>query len=361
MLNLLGLDILSNNDIISTLTGNEYLASLIIFSIFVVFGAIFHFILKRLFNKITARTKTDLDDKIFGIISMPIFIMINLVGVYLSIQKLSFLKQFADLIDNVFFVLYVIIISFTTGRVIALIFSKIITSQTGMDKAPGLLVKIINSIILVIALLIILDRFGVDVTAAAAALGLAGIAVGLALQGTLTNFFSGLHIITDRPLKVGDFIEIDGTEIRGFVEDISWRSTRIRTWQDNIVIIPNNKLAESVITNVEMPQNESNIRVECGVGYGSDLTKVESVTLDVAREVQNSVKGAVKGFEPIMRFTKFGDSNIEFFVMLRISDFAERFTVKHEFIKALKARFDKEGIEISWPVRKIYYAKEDKK
>lgn len=347
---------LADNEVVSAVLGNEYLTSLAIFSAFFILGAVFHFVLKGFFRKITARTKTDLDDKIFGIIAMPVFVMINLAGVYLSLHSLSFLEQFSGAIDDFFFVVYVLIVSLTAGSVVALVFGRIVTSHTGMDKAPGLLVKIINVVIFIVALLVILSHFNVDVTAAAAALGLGGIAIGLALQGTLTNFFSGLHIVTDRPMKVGDYIELDGTEIRGFVEDIGWRSTRVRTWQDNTVVIPNNRLAESVITNVEMPQSESNVKVDCGVGYGSDLAKVESVVLDVAREVQSSVKGAVRGFEPTVRFTKFGDSNIDFFVILRVSEFPEKFYVRHEFIKALKARFDKEGIEISWPVRKIYQA-----
>ena len=94
--------------------------------------------------------------------------------------------------------------------------------------------------------------------------------------------------------------------------------------------------------------------IPCGVSYESDLKKVERVTLEVANEIQNSVDGAVKGFEPGFRFKEFGDSNINFTVILRIDEPTMRFIVRNEFIKALKERFDKEKIEISWPIRKIY-------
>lgn len=111
------------------------------------------------------------------------------------------------------------------------------------------------------------------------------------MQNTLSNFFAGVHIISDRPINVGDYIEMDGN-IAGYVEDIGWRSTRIKT------------------------------------------------------------------FEPFIRYHTFGDSNINFSIILRIEEFVDRYLVAHEFIKALKARYDKENIEISWPIRKIYTAKQ---
>ena len=87
-----------------------------------------------------------------------------------------------------------------------------------------------------------------------------------------------------------------------------------------------------------------------------DLDKVEKVTIDVAKTIQKTVPGAVKTFEPFIRYHTFGDSNINFSVILRVEKFVDKYLITHEFIKALKARYDKEGIEISWPVRKVYYS-----
>ena len=97
--------------------------------------------------------------------------------------------------------------------------------------------------------------------------------------------------------------------------------------------------------------------VPCGVAYESDLEKVEKITLEVARKIQNTTDGAVKEFEPVFRYKEFGDSNINFITVLRIDDPMMRFAVRNEFIKMLKKNFDKEGIEISWPIRKIYNIK----
>ncbi|MFX1503315.1 MAG: mechanosensitive ion channel family protein, partial [Promethearchaeota archaeon] len=182
------------------------------------------------------------------------------------------------------------------------------------------------------------------------------LAIGLALQSTLSNFFAGVHILSDKPIRVGDFIELD-ENTSGTVEDIGWRSTRIRMLTDNLLIIPNGKLAESNIINYSMPKQDLSIWIPCGVSYESDLKKVERVSLEVAKEIQNTVPGAVKDFEPQFRYREFGDSNINFITIIRIEEPIKRFIVRNEFIKALKERFDKEKIEISWPIRKIYNIK----
>ena len=153
--------------------------------------------------------------------------------------------------------------------------------------------------------------------------------------------------------RIGDFIEMEGG-VSGFVEDIGWRSTRIRTLPNTMIVVPNSKIASTIITNDSLPVPEMGIVIQCGVAYTSDLEKVEKVTIDAARKIQKTVKGAVKDFEPFIRYHTFGDSNINFSIILRVESFVDRYLVTHELIKSLKKRYDKEAIEISWPVRKVY-------
>jgi small-conductance mechanosensitive channel len=228
--------------------------------------------------------------------------------------------------------------------------------RKGFERTPGLLNKIVTVLIFLIAIVVILGYFKLDITPMVAGVGLGALAIGLALQSTLTNFFAGVHLISDRPIDVSDYIEID-ENTKGVVQDIGWRSTRIRTLQDNLLIIPNGKLSESNITNFSKPKQDMSIWVPCGVAYESDLKKVEKVSLEVAKEIQQTVDGAVKDFEPVFRYREFGDSNINFITVLRVSDPLIRFVVRNEFIKVLKEQFDKENIEISWPIRKIYQIK----
>jgi len=340
----------------ANLIQNEYFQFLLIAIGSAVFAKGFHFVLKKYVKKITEKTKTDLDDIILRIITKPLYALIILTGLYFGLKRLPDITSYFSWIDKLFFVSIVLLIFLMLSKILSLFISRWLKVQKGFEKTPKLIIKIVNIIIYLIALLIILEHFKIKITPIVAGLGISGLAVGLALQSTLSNFFAGLHIISDRPINVGDFIELEDG-ISGYVEDIGWRSTKIRTLPNNIVIIPNSKLAESTIINQSIPQLERAAVVQCGVSYESDLEKVEKVTIDVAKKIQEKIPGAVKTFEPFIRYHTFGDSNINFSIILRVEEPVARYLIIHEFIKALKARYDKEGIEISWPVRKIYYKK----
>jgi len=172
------------------------------------------------------------------------------------------------------------------------------------------------------------------------------------LQDSLSNFFSGFYLMLDQPIRPGDYIQLeDGQE--GFVEEIGWRATRIRPFDNNLVIIPNSKLADSVIINWHQPVPEMSVYVWCGVAYHSDLDEVERIAIEVAHQVQDRMEGTNKEWDPIVRFKKFGDSNIDFVTVLRVLDPTQRFVVEHEFMKALFRRFNEEGIEIAFPMRTV--------
>ena len=339
-------------DYLTSLLGEEYTVVLVIMIASLIGSKIVQMIIVRFLHRLTAKTKTDIDDKIIAAISKPIIITVILIGLQISLNMLTVLSDYQSWVSMGFFIIYTLIGAIVISRIVRIFVSKCLNIKTGATNTPNLLNNVISMLIYLIALFVIMGYFGTDLTGAIAALGIGGIAIGLALQGTLSNFFAGLHIISDRPVVIGDFIELDA-ETKGFVENIGWRSTRIRTIGNVSIIIPNAKLSESVIINNTLPSKPTSIIVKCGVGYGEDLEKVERVVVDVAKHVQKNVLGAVKDHEPFVRFNNFGDSNIDFSVILRAEEFTSKYFITHEFIKALKKRFDKEKIEISWPMRKI--------
>jgi len=340
-----------------TIIQNEYFVFSIILVSSIVVAKILNFILKSYLCKLAEKSKTDIDDILLKIITKPIFILVILVGLYFALKSMSIMTPYIALLNGAFFVFSVLLSTLVVARVLNVLVVRGLKVQKKFEKTPQLISKIISVVIYLIAFLEILSYFKIEITPLVAALGLGGLAVGLALQATLSNFFAGLHIITDRPINVGDFIELPDANISGYVEDIGWRSTRIRTLLNQIIIVPNSKLAESIIINDSLPEQEMATLVQVGVAYGSDLKKVEKVTIDVAKQIQKTIPGAVENFEPFIRYHTFGDSNINFTVILRVEKFVDKYLVTHEFIKTLKERYDKEGIEISWPVRKIYQAK----
>lgn len=343
--------------IIKTMVHNEYFQSFVILLGAVIGAKVFLFILNKYVKRIVRQTKSDIDDMLLEILRKPFYVLIILGGSFFSLKFLSLLAPYSLWIDRIFFVCIVLVISLSAKKILSILVSRWFEVQKRFEKTPQLISKILTVIIFLIAFLMILGYFKIEITPLLATLGLGSLAIGLALQATLSNFFAGLHIITDQPINIGDFIELPDANVSGYVEDIGWRSTKIKTLPNQIVVVPNAKLAESIIVNNFLPEQDIAALVQVGVAYGSDLKKVEEVTIDVARRIQKTVPGAVKNFEPFIRYHTFGDSNINFTVILRVEQFVDRYIVIHEFIKELKERYDKEGIEISWPVRKIYQAK----
>lgn len=329
----------------------------IVLSAFVL-ASIIHLFLNIFVRRFAAKTKTDLDDQILEIIIKPIYLIMILIGLNIAARTVeSQLKEIAW-IDKIFFIVYALIAAYVAAKILSLLIVKWLHVSKKFEKTPKLIGKVVGVIVFLIAGIIILDKLEIQITPFIATLGIGGLAIGLALQNTLSNLFAGLHILSDEPVKVGDFIELEGAQnVAGRVEDIGWRSTRIKTLTNNIVVVPNAKLSDSIIINDTMNNAEFAFAVHCGVSYDSDLDKVESVAVDVAKNIQKKVPGAVKSHEPALRFNKFADSNIEFTIGLRAQTYEDKFLMTHELIKALKRAFDKSHIEISHPVRRIYTQK----
>jgi small-conductance mechanosensitive channel len=206
----------------------------------------------------------------------------------------------------------------------------------------------------ILGMLVILNGLGLSITPMLTALGVGGLAVALALQEPLANFFAGLFITLAGQIRVGDYVKLDSGQ-EGYVADFSWRSTRLRMLANNLVVVPNAKLAQAIVVNHHLPAQDLAVLVEVGVDYASDLSRVERIVSDIGREVMAQVQGGVPEFEPFIRYHTFGDSSIDFTVILRAKEFVDQYLIKHEFIKRLHARFNKENIAIPFPIRTIAY------
>ena len=207
-------------------------------------------------------------------------------------------------------------------------------------------------LIAVLGLLVILNGLGLSIAPMLTALGVGGLAVALALQEPLANFFAGLFLTLAGQIRLGDYVRLDAGQ-EGYVMDFSWRSTRLRMLSNNLVIVPNAKLAQAIVVNHHLPSQELAVLVEVGVDYASDLGQVERVVTEVGREVMAGVPGGVAEFEPFIRYHTFADSSVNFTVVLRAREFVDQYLIKHEFVKRLHARFNEEGIVIPFPIRTV--------
>ena len=220
------------------------------------------------------------------------------------------------------------------------------------DKFLPPIRRVLPAVIYVIAILIAIDNLGVSVSPILAGFGIGGLAVALAVQPTLSNFFAGTSVVTEGELRKGDFIELDGGP-SGYVEHVGWRSTKIRSIYNNLVIIPNSKMAQSIVTNYFSPTPAMNVLISCGVSYDSDLEMVEKYALEEANLLIASSNQAIKKEPSFFWFDNFGDSNINFYIWIQAADRMGSFRLKNQLIKNIHKRFNLEGIEINYPVRKL--------
>lgn len=229
--------------------------------------------------------------------------------------------------------------------------------KTGAVPAASIFVNITRVAIVILGAGVVLSVLGISITPVLTALGVGGLAVALALQDTLSNLFAGLQIIASKQIRPGDYLLLDAGQ-EGTVVDIAWRTATLRTLTDNLVIVPNSKLAQATVTNYRLPAEAVATTVEFGVAYDSDLAKVERVTTEVALQVMEETGHDVGTHEPVVRIRAFQDSQILCAAILYVPGYAEQFALKTAFIKALHERFAAEGIRFPFPQRTVHMAKE---
>lgn len=318
------------------------------------------YLLKRLLiNRLltlTSRTRYTIDSVLVRAISLPL----NFVSMIAVIALCHALLRFSGLLTSQTSNIPWAIIQALSVAAILIFADRFIYGLVGgysersetIKTSRSIIQVITRGVILSLGLLMLLGTMGVSITPLIASLGLSSLAVALALQPTLENVFSGVQLVIDKPIRVGDFIELESGE-QGFVDKIGWRSTWIRMLQNNTVIMPNSEMAKSKIINYFYPERELSVPVDVGVHYSSDLERVEKVTLEVAREILISHEWGVDDYNTFVVYTTFDSSSINFTVMLRAKEYFNRFWVKSAFIKALHKRYAEEGIVIPYPIRAI--------
>lgn len=319
----------------------------------ILFGILFQKILFGKLKKISLKTRWRWDEIVIKSLHGWIIFWFILAGIYGAILNLGLNQAILGLIKNVLLVL--VILSVT------MVLAKIATGFIGIYQekvkdilpTPTLFSHLARVAIFLIGILVILHSLGISISPILAGLGIGGLAVALALQDTLSNLFSGLHIILSRQIKPGDYVRLDSGE-EGYVVDITWRNTTIRELPNNLIVIPNTKLSQAIVKNYHLPEKDLAFLVQVGVSYDSDLEKVEKVTIEVAKEVMREVSGGVPEFEPFIRYHTFADFSINFTVVLRGKEFVDQYLIKHEFIKRLHRRYNEEGMVIPFPIQTVY-------
>jgi len=220
--------------------------------------------------------------------------------------------------------------------------------------ATGLSLTFVKVVICVPGGPVLLGGLGSSSTPVLTALGVGGLAVALALQDTLSNFFAGIHLLIEQPIRVGDFIKLESGQ-EGYVEDVSWRTTRIRMPSNDMVILPNSKLTQSVLINYHLPDPRRGISIGVSVPHHADPDMIERMLLDETLKAVGTVPGLLAEPAPSVRFIPgFGESSLDFSVNCHVGEFNDHGLVQHELRKRILKRMKLEKIDIPFPQRTIH-------
>jgi small-conductance mechanosensitive channel len=330
----------------------DYVTAAIVFTVSVLVGLVARALLKRSIRLWAERSATKMDDVIVGAIDKPIIAWFILGGVYASLPYLDLSPPLLTTAERGLLISLILSVSWALANIAGGVV-RFYGSRIGAGLQVSSLGQVLAKVaILTLGIVIILAELGIEVTPLIASLGIGALAIALALQDTLANIFSGLYVLAEKSVRVGDFVRIEGVG-EGRIVDIGWRSTRILTLPNNLVVIPNKKLAESIVTNYDLPDPSTNLETVISVGFSEDPERVEAILRDEVRRAIQELPGAEKGFEPIIRFSM-GEYSLNFTVVWKAVNVMERGVLQHEMAKRVFRRLRAEGVEIPFPVRTLY-------
>lgn len=308
-------------------------------------------------KRVATGTLTEADDRVYRLLERYLFPLLVVGGLLVIIDAIPLSPKILRAAHNLLVLSGLLLAIFLLTKAALLILRNAEARYEAIRNIKGPVELGTKVLFVTVGGMLILANLGISLTPILTTLGIGSLAVAIALQDTLGNLFAGLYIKADRPIEIGHYVRLESGE-EGYVDHIGWRSTRIRMLPNNMVVVPNSKIGQSNITNYYLPDKELAVLVQVGVHYDSDLTKVEGITREVAKEVLQTVPGGVPDFEPFIRYHTFNQSSIDFTVILRCREFVDNFLIKHEFIKRLQDRYHKEGIVIPFPIRTVYLKQE---
>jgi len=309
----------------------------------------------RALRTLAHKTEGKMDDLALEAFRVPSLLSCLALGLYIGVAMVASLPpRIADLINDGVAILLIISVTLAVGRFLAAA-TRTYADRLGIEMAvTGLTIGLLKGVVYLCGALILLNTLGISITPILTALGVGGLAVALALQGSLANLFAGIHILVEKPIHVGDYIKLESGQ-EGYVVDIGWRTTRIRMLPNNMVIVPNAKLAETILTNYHLPETRMAVLIPIGVSYDSDPAWIEAILVEEAKAAIGGVPGLLAEPAPFVRFIPgFGESSLDFTLIIQVNEFADQYLVQHELRKRIFARFQKEGIEIPFPQRVVH-------
>lgn len=332
--------------------------------LWLIISIVTYLIIRYGIHRLAKKTKTKLDDAIVDILRRPIIILIILYGAITSIIRFGISLDLKETLYQIFNVIVLGIVIYALYRIYIEILEDIAKRRGGKKSTFSRVVKPVfrklGAVVIIIGgLMYGLSVMGVEITALLAGAGVFGLVIAFAAQDTLSNFFSGIHLLLDRPFHIGDLILIEGGEYCR-VENVGMRSTKLYSIFDHeLIVLPNNNLANQKIINIVQPDTRIKKKIELGVAYGSDVEKVKKILMDSAMNHPNVVKE--EDLMPFVRFTGFGDSSLDFLLIFTVDDVYNQWKTRSDIITEIDSQFRKQKVTIPFPQRTLWINEMKKK
>jgi small-conductance mechanosensitive channel len=336
----------------------------IVVPVAVLLGTLFVvYLIKRVVFRVLRRwaeqTEGKFDDIIVKLLPGPVLFWTFLLGIYLAVESIVMMVGPADPVwprvlewtEQIALILFMVSLTYTGSRVAARLVRLRGTQDPDSIAVNSLTQNLARGAVVTVGALVTLSMMGISITPFLTALGVGGLAVALGLQDTLSNLFAGFWVSVARQVRLGDYIKLD-TGQEGFVVDVSWRTTSIRMLANNLVIVPNAKLAQAIIINYNLPEKHMAVSVSVRVTHGNEPDRVERILTEVGKQAAKEIPGLLSDPAPSGRFSPgFMDTGLEFTLGCQVANFVDQYHVQSELRKRILHRLNEEGIELAQAAR----------
>ena len=344
-------------NIFNFISENQYLNFLFIVIVSFIVAFVAKFIVQNILKPLTRKTKTTADDLIIKSVKSFIFYLVLLIGIKIGFQSFELTTEvFRHVLDSILVILLCIfvikIIDNLSKGWLKQWASK--TDSTADDRIIPLLEKILKVTVIILGVIFIFSAWDVNISPLLATAGIAGIAISFAVKDSLTNMIGGLQLVLDKTFKVGDKVELESGEL-GVIQDIGLRSTKLRTYDNETIYIPNGYLANARIKNFTQPDNSIRVNVNFGVVYGSNTEKVRQVVLEAVKKIDTVLEEP----EPVVQFLEMSDFSLDFVARVWVENWGDAYGTKIVTTDVIYNALNKAGIGIPFPTHTVYTKKLD--
>jgi small-conductance mechanosensitive channel len=309
----------------------------------------------RSLERWAAATPNHADDILVRALRTPFLLWWLMLTIHIGMQVSALPGRVTAMGARFLLVCWIISLTLVGSQLASTLIQRVTARSQGPERVTSLTQNVARLVVAIVGGLILLNSLNVSITPILTALGVGGLAVALALQDTLSNLFAGFYISLAGQVRVGDYVKIDSGQ-EGYVTDITWRTTAIRQLTNNLILVPNAKLAQAIVVNYHLPEKRMVLGIPVSVDYGSDPNQIERILVEEATTAAASgqVPGLLSEPAPSVRLIPgFGESSLDFTLNCHVAEFVDQYLAQHELRKRILARFSREAIEIPYPQRTL--------